>query len=67
MDDPIGMPPRHGWARMMPEPPVNDLARSLAFRCHIVGLAIAYQRRREGFVCLNRQDGARVRLCQRPS
>lgn len=65
MSDLHGAPPRHGWARMVPELHVTDLARSLAFWRDIAGFAIAYQRAAEGFVYLERPDGAQVMLCQR--
>jgi hypothetical protein len=55
MTDAFGAVPRHGWARMVPELHVNDLARRLTFWRDIVGFVIAYQR----------ADGAQVMLCQR--
>lgn len=65
MSETFGAPPRHGWARMVSELHVNDLDRSLAFWCGIVGFAIAYQRPAERFVYLERPDGAQIMLCQR--
>jgi catechol 2,3-dioxygenase-like lactoylglutathione lyase family enzyme len=65
MSDPFGAAPRHGWARMVPELHVTDLAASLAFWRDIVGFAIAFQRPAERFVYLERVDGAQLMLCQR--
>ena len=65
MVDTFGATPRHGWARMVPELHVTDLATSMAFWRDILGFAIAYQRPAERFVYLEREDGAQVMLCQR--
>jgi len=65
MTEAFGASPRHGSARMVPELHVNDLDRSLAFWCGIVGFAIAFQRPAERFVYLERPDGAQIMLCQR--
>ena len=63
--DTFGAVPRHGWARMVPELHVTDLATSLRFWREILGFAIAYQRPAERFVYLEHADGAQVMLCQR--
>lgn len=65
MSEPHGAPPRHGWARMVPELHVTDLAASLAFWRDVLGFGIAYQRPGEGFVYLERPEGAQAMLCQR--
>ncbi|HJQ57755.1 MAG TPA: VOC family protein [Vineibacter sp.] len=65
MGDDHGAPPRGGWARMVCELHVNDLAASLDFWRDLLGFAIAYQRPDEGFVYLERADGPQVMLCQR--
>ena len=61
----LGGPPKTGWARLTPELLVRDIARSLAFWCHRLGFAIAYQRPAEGFAYLERPEGAQIMLCQR--
>src|SRR5580698_8158734 len=61
----FGAVPRHGWARMVPELHVRDLATSLGFWCDLLGFAVAYQRTAERFVYLERAEGAQVMLCQR--
>jgi len=65
MADEFGAMPRHGFARMVPELHVNELERSLAFWRDVVGFAVAYRRPAEGFVYLERPEGAQVMLCQR--
>ncbi|HET6237040.1 MAG TPA: hypothetical protein VFE41_19065 [Acetobacteraceae bacterium] len=50
MVDTFGAVPRHGWARMVPEQHVTDLATSLRFWRDILGFAVAYQRSAERFV-----------------
>ena len=65
MTDTFGAPPRHGWARMVPELHVTDLATSLGFWRDFLGFAIAYQRPAERFAYLEHADGAQVMLCQR--
>jgi catechol 2,3-dioxygenase-like lactoylglutathione lyase family enzyme len=61
----IGAPPRHGWARMVPELHVTDLATSLGFWRDVLGFGVAFQRPEEFFVYLERAEGAQVMLCQR--
>jgi catechol 2,3-dioxygenase-like lactoylglutathione lyase family enzyme len=66
--DPIvdyGAPPRSGWARLVCEILVEDLAASRAFWEGVLGFAIAYQRPEQGFVYLERPEGAQIMLCQR--
>lgn len=65
MEDRFGAPPRHGWARMVPELHVTDLAISLAFWPDVLGFAVAFQRPAERFVYLERPEGAQLMLCQR--
>lgn len=60
----LGGPPKSGWARMVPELCVSDLAKSLAFWQGLLGFEIAYHRPAERFVYLELQ-GAQVMLCQR--
>lgn len=59
-----GAPPASGWAPLVPELLVNDLAASLAFWCGRLGFRIAYDRPAAGFAYLER-EGAQVMLCQR--
>ena len=54
-------PPAGGFARLVPELTVLDLATSLRFWCNLLGFEIAYQRPENGFVYLER-DGAQVML-----
>jgi catechol 2,3-dioxygenase-like lactoylglutathione lyase family enzyme len=61
----FGKPPRTGWARMVPELHVSDIAASLGFWRDMLGFEIAYRRPAEGFVYLERKEGAQVMLCQR--
>jgi len=65
MTEDSGRPPRTGWAPMVPELAVNDLAASLAFWQGLLGFAVAYRRPAERFVYLERAEGAQVMLCQR--
>ena len=51
-----------GFAVLVPEIDVRDLAISLSFWCDIVGFRIAYARPEDGFAYLER-DGAQVMLC----
>lgn len=60
-----GSPPRDGFARVVPELMVSDIARSMDFWCRCLGFATAYQRAESGFAYLQRPDGAQVMLCQR--
>ena len=56
-------PPRAGWARMVPELLVSDLAASLDFWRGLLGFRIAYSR--DGFVYLERPEGAQIMLSER--
>jgi catechol 2,3-dioxygenase-like lactoylglutathione lyase family enzyme len=56
--------PTGGFAPLVPELDVFDLARSRAFWCDILGFAVAYQRPEHGFLYLER-EGAQVMLEQR--
>jgi catechol 2,3-dioxygenase-like lactoylglutathione lyase family enzyme len=56
-------PPRSGWAQMVPELLVSDLGASLDFWRGRLGFRIAYSR--DGFVYLERPEGAQIMLCQR--
>lgn len=60
-----GAPPRSGWARLVCELLVDDLAASRAFWEGLLGFGVAYQRPEQHFVYLERPDGAQVMLCQR--
>ena len=60
-----GAPPKAGWARLVCELLVEDLAVSRAFWQGVLGFDVAYQRPEQGFVYLERPDGAQVMLCQR--
>ena len=65
MSDESGHPPRSGWARMVPELHVTELAPSLSFWSDVLGFEVAYRRSSEKFVYLERSEGAQVMLCQR--
>src|SRR5437899_6923989 len=65
MDEDMGAPPRSGWARLVPELLVEDIAISLLFWRDRLGFAIAYQRPEERFVYLERPEGAQIMLSQR--
>jgi len=60
-----GAPPAGGWARLSPELLVEDLSASLRFWRDVLGFTIAYQRPEQGFVYLQRVEGAQLMLCQR--
>jgi catechol 2,3-dioxygenase-like lactoylglutathione lyase family enzyme len=60
-----GAPPKTGWATLVCELLVEDVETSLAFWRDVMGFAIAYQRPEEGFVYLERPDGAQIMLCRR--
>jgi catechol 2,3-dioxygenase-like lactoylglutathione lyase family enzyme len=60
-----GAPPRGGWARMVVELHVNDLARSLRFWREVLGFGIAFRRPEELFAYLEHPEGPQVMLCQR--
>src|SRR5947209_17737072 len=56
-------PPRSGWANMVPELLVSDLAASLDFWRGLLGFRIAYSR--DHFVYLERPEGAQIMLFER--
>lgn len=58
-------PLRSGWARMIVELHVNDLAASLSFWQGVLGFGIAFDRPEEGFVYLEHPEGPQMMLCQR--
>lgn len=60
-----GAPPKGGWAKLVCELLVEDLEVSRAFWEGVLGFAVAYQRPEQGFVYLERPDGAQVMLCRR--
>jgi catechol 2,3-dioxygenase-like lactoylglutathione lyase family enzyme len=59
-----GAPPRGGWAPLVSELLVDDIAASLAFWTRALGFTIAYQRPEQGFAYLERPEGAQIMLCQ---
>ncbi len=63
MDDLAADEPTGGFAKLIPEFDVVDLAASLRFWCDGLGFAIAYQRPESAFAYLER-EGAQVMLCQ---
>jgi catechol 2,3-dioxygenase-like lactoylglutathione lyase family enzyme len=64
-DADYGAPPRTGWAKLVSELLVDDLAVSRAFWEGLLGFEVAYQRPEQSFVYLERPDGAQVMLCGR--
>ena len=56
-------PPSGGFAALVPELTVHDLAASLRFWCGALGFSVAYDRPEEGFAYLER-EGAQVMLCR---
>jgi len=58
-------PPRSGWAKMVAELHVGDLAASLVFWRDILGFEIAFAREAEKFVYLEHPEGQQIMLCQR--
>ena len=60
-----GAPPRSGWATLVCEVLVEDLAKSRAFWEQVLGFEVADLRPEQLFVYLERPDGAQVMLCQR--
>ncbi len=56
--------PAGGFAPLVPELDVSNLAASLRFWCEILGFRIAYQRPENGFAFLERPEGAQIMLCQ---
>lgn len=65
MDDEYGAPPKMGWARLVPEILVADLQASSCFWRDMLGFEIAYQRPEQGFLYLERPEGAQIMLCRR--
>ena len=63
--DANGAPPRSGWARMVVELHVNDLAASLSFWRDVLGFQTAFERAEERFVYLEHTQGHQIMLCQR--
>ena len=63
--DANGAPPRTGWARMVVELHVNDLAASLSFWRDVLGFETAFERADERFVYLEHAQGHQIMLCQR--
>ena len=59
-----GAAPTGGFAPLVPELDVEDLATSLAFWCGVLGFRVAYDRPEVGFAYLER-EGAQVMLCRR--
>ncbi|MDB5416566.1 MAG: glyoxalase/bleomycin resistance protein/dioxygenase [Rubritepida sp.] len=57
-------PPAGGFAPLVPELDVEDIAVSLDFWCATLGFRIAYSRPERGFAFLER-EGAQVMLCRR--
>jgi catechol 2,3-dioxygenase-like lactoylglutathione lyase family enzyme len=66
-DTGFGQAPKGGWAALVPELYVDALTVSRRFWCDVLGFSVAYQRPVEGFVYLERHDGAQIMLCQRHS
>ena len=60
----IGGPPANGFAALVPELGVDDIAASLAFWCGPLGFTVAYDRPAARFAYLER-EGAQVMLCER--
>jgi hypothetical protein len=61
----LGSPPKTGWAKLVTELLVSDIAASLAFWRDRLGFEIAYQRPERAFAYLERPEGAQIMLCQR--
>ncbi len=57
--------PTGGFAALVPEFAVEDLATSLDFWCGLLGFRIVYQRPENGFAYLERPEGAQVMLDRR--
>ncbi len=64
MDASKGRLPTGGFARLVPELDVFDIARSEAFWCGVLGFEIAYQRPESRFMYLELQ-GSQIMLAQR--
>lgn len=63
MSEANGAPPATGWARLAPELLVTNLEASLAFWNGLLGFRRAYAR--DGFVYLERSEGAQIMLSER--
>jgi len=57
--------PTGGFAPLVPELDVTDLAASLRFWCGPLGFRVAYERPERGFAFLETAEGAQVMLCRR--
>lgn len=60
-----GRPPKSGWAKITCELHVENIEIAGAFWIGMLGFEIAYQRREEKFLYLERPEGAQIMLCQR--
>jgi len=58
-------PPRSGWAPLVTEVLVTDIAVSQAFWVELLGFAVAFARPEQKFLYLERPEGAQIMLCQR--
>ena len=58
-------PPKTGWANMVTELHVADLAASLTFWTDVIGFDIVFRRDAENFVYLEHPEGQQIMLCQR--
>jgi len=56
--------PAGGFAPLVPELDVANLAASLRFWCDGLGFRVAYDRPEEGFAFLEREGGAQLMLCR---
>ncbi|WP_366112856.1 VOC family protein [Bradyrhizobium sp.] len=63
MENSLDRMPTGGFAPLVPELDVFDLAKSKQFWCDILGFQIAYQRPENGFLYLELQ-GSQIMLCQ---
>jgi ribosomal protein S18 acetylase RimI-like enzyme len=61
----LGAPPKTGWAKLVPELLVSDIAASVEFWCDRLGFAVAYRRPAAAFAYLERPEGAQIMLAQR--
>ena len=61
----MSRPPRSGWARMVVELHVNDLAASLSFWQGVLAFSVAFDRPEERFAYLEHPEGHQIMLCQR--
>lgn len=58
-----GTLPQGGFAPLVPELDVTDIAASLTFWCDLLGFSVAYDRPAAKFAYLER-EGAQIMLCQ---